>query len=143
MFNLGIKALVRDKLGRVLILGVSPKEKQGVIGWDGKQGYDIPGGRVKVDEKYTEALIREVREETGLAVTEYKLLTTTVWDKRLMNKIVGNVGLVLMIFEVKVEGNEVVIGEENNSYEWLIPQEAAKKLKNNYPDDFCKLVEEL
>lgn len=40
----------------------------------GDNRYDLPGGGVEMDESFDAALVREVREETGVDVTPGKLL---------------------------------------------------------------------
>ena len=42
-----------------------------------KQGYDLPGGGVDLGEMLEDAVIREVREESGVAVTDPKLIGGT------------------------------------------------------------------
>jgi ADP-ribose pyrophosphatase YjhB (NUDIX family) len=55
-----VGAIVKDERGRLLLIkrGHEP----------GKGLWSLPGGRVEPGEKDTEALVREMREETGLAV---------------------------------------------------------------------------
>lgn len=60
----GVGALVTDGAGRVLL-----------VHEDGR--WLLPGGEVEPDETLEEALVREVREETGLAVAVGELLAVT------------------------------------------------------------------
>ena len=50
--------------GKVLILRESPKDTERTN--VGK--YDVVGGRVKLGQRFDESLLREIHEETGLAV---------------------------------------------------------------------------
>ena len=47
------------------------------------QGYTFPGGHIEPGESIVQSAIREVKEETGLTLTKYKLrcLVTFVSDK--------------------------------------------------------------
>ena len=59
-------AVIKDDLGRLLLIkrGHEP----------GKGLWSIPGGRVESGESDEAALVREVREETGLAVAVGRLI---------------------------------------------------------------------
>lgn len=63
-----VGAVIKDQEGRLLLIrrGHEP----------GKGLWSVPGGRVEAGETDEEALIREVREETGLVVTAGRLLGT-------------------------------------------------------------------
>src|SRR5712691_10819704 len=61
-----VGAVIKDDAGRLLLIkrGHEP----------GKGLWSVPGGRVEAGETDQEALVREVREETGLVVTAGPLI---------------------------------------------------------------------
>lgn len=59
----GVSALIRDGTGRILL---QQRADNGLWG--------LPGGSVEVGESVTTAIVREVREETGLAVSVRRLI---------------------------------------------------------------------
>jgi len=61
-FGLSVRALIRDEQGKLLLIRRSPNSKFFAGLWE------VPGGKVEVGETFDQALIREVREETGLTV---------------------------------------------------------------------------
>ncbi len=60
-FGLSVRAVIFDAQGRVLLLKRSTRSKN----YPGK--WEFPGGKVDRGERFDDALVREVREETGLA----------------------------------------------------------------------------
>ena len=56
--------LIRDEVGRVLLQLRTKKD------WP---GWTLPGGHIEPGEDFREAVIREVREETGLTILNPKL----------------------------------------------------------------------
>ncbi|MBN1093772.1 NUDIX domain-containing protein [Blastococcus sp. TML/M2B] len=55
-----VGAVVLDEAGRLLLIRRGHAPSEGM--------WSVPGGRVEPGESLTEAVVREVREETGLAV---------------------------------------------------------------------------
>lgn len=78
--------------------------------------WDIPGGRLEQDENAQAGLIREVREETGLAIDKIRPLT--VWDYTHRDtKVIG------LSFLARAEDGEVVLSEEHTAFTWAAPEE--------------------
>jgi len=65
-FNVGVTGIVRADDGRVLLLlhRLWPEDSQ----------WGFPGGFAKHGEQFSETVVREVREETGLTVTVGRLI---------------------------------------------------------------------
>ncbi len=62
--QVGVKVLLINQLGSILILRRVKPLSNGKIVWD------IPGGRIYPEETTNVALVREVHEETGLVLSE-------------------------------------------------------------------------
>ncbi len=85
----------------------------GVIIKDGKvllskqwDGYDFPGGAIELGETIHEALIREIKEETGLEVTVEKslLVTDSFFKLPISNKYVQSI---LLYYLCHVVGGKI------------------------------------
>ena len=63
-----VAAFVLNSKGQLLTLRRSKAPAKGTL--------DLPGGFADIGETIDEALIREVKEETGLTVTEFEFFTT-------------------------------------------------------------------
>ena len=80
---------------------------------DGKWG--LVGGAIAADETVVEALVREVREETGLATREVELFGVFSDPSRIVGYADGNVYRVLAIaFRVEVEDGIAEVSEESH-----------------------------
>jgi len=133
-FHVGVKALIET--GDKLLL-------MKTIEWSGKSPahWDIPGGRIQWGHTTEETLVREVEEETGI---------TKVSDIEFYTAVISNieiplpdekVGLVLMVYKVKVpQDSKVKLSEEHTEYEWVDKAEAAKRLSHKYPKEFTRLL---
>ena len=62
------KAVIIDKDGKVLMLKRSNYTKKYSGEWD------LPGGHVRVGENLNDGLVREVKEETGLDIENFKFI---------------------------------------------------------------------
>ncbi len=79
-FHLGIKAIIRNEEGKILLLKVNLKTLKG---YQGEPYWDIPGGRIHKDSTIEETLRREVQEETGITTIESFTPFTMVLSKNI------------------------------------------------------------
>jgi len=97
IFHLGIKVLVINPDGRILLLHVNLKE---LSGYKGSAYWDIPGGRIHRGDSINETLERELLEETGL---ELGKRPTTLIGAALSNIRIpvgdNDVGLILFVYK--------------------------------------------
>lgn len=136
-FHLGIKALVCDTAGHVLLLKVNTAKLK-----DTREAYwDLPGGRLEKGQTIEETLHREVQEELGITeVYIAKQIGMVLSNIRIP---VGeeNVGLILGVYSCDIpEGSTIVLSDEHVAYDWFSPAEAAKLLLVKYPKDLCDQV---
>ena len=107
------KALIFNKDGEILILKRASHMKWNPNLWD------LPGGHLKEDEETIEALKREVKEETGLAI-----------------KNIGEIGkennVTIFKSDASDENKEIKLDDENEDHKWTKPEDL--------PDDFVPFL---
>jgi nucleoside triphosphatase len=84
--------------------------------------YCIPGGHIELGERIEEAVIREVKEETGLDVydLEYICLQEFIYDESFYEKR----HFIFFDYACKTDSSEVTLNEEAESYVWVSLEEA-------------------
>lgn len=106
-------AVIFDRRGRVLLQQRS----------DGGQ-WGLPGGSVEIGESVAHAVVREVKEETGLRVAVRRL--TGVYSDRSLQVVRypdGNVWhYVTVCFECVVRGGRLTTSEETLALDWFSPR---------------------
>jgi 8-oxo-dGTP diphosphatase len=112
-FFLSVKALVRDNSGRFLVLQRSAASKNHPGQWD------FPGGKIDPGESFDVALVREVKEETGLAVTLDRVLGAG--QSEMTDRTIA-----YLFMEAHAENLEVRISDEHDSFSWLPADQLAE-----------------
>jgi 8-oxo-dGTP diphosphatase len=125
-FHLAVRAVLRDDQGRCLLLRRSNVCKAFVGTWE------WPGGKADPGETFDVAVLREVREETGLEI-----------------ELVGVAGafhiemsqqhLAVLCLEAKQTGGELRLSEEHDQSAWTPP---AEMLQWNLTDGFRQFAQE-
>lgn len=107
-------AIFRD--GRVLIVRRAQPPAHGL--------YTLPGGGVELGETLEQAVIREVREETGLVIEP---LALAGYRQFIARDDAGKIErhFVILPFAARWLAGEVVLNEELAEAHWLLPSELA------------------
>lgn len=105
------------------ILIFNPKEELLLLrshkwpGW-----YVVPGGHVELGERIEQTVIREAKEETGLAVLDLRFLC---WQEFVYDQSFWKQRHFLFFdYACRVESTEVHLNEEAEEYMWIDPEKA-------------------
>ena len=113
--QIGVKVLIKNSKGLYLFL----QRKNDSANLD--KMWDIPGGRIEIDENLQDALVREVREETGLTLLgSTKLIAAQ--DIFVQSK---DLHVVRLTYTMNSEMKEIILSKEHQAYQWLSLHEAA------------------
>lgn len=97
--------------------------------------WDLPGGRVEAGERIHEALVRELREETGLLVVGMpRFLFVQEGERRCGGRRVHTWRS--FFFAVDVAAGEPVAGHEVREVRWCARRELGERLRAPYHDSF-------
>lgn len=135
-FHLGVKALIRNKEGHVLI--IERPRRSGQTYWD------IPGGRLQRGETALEGLRRELEEEIGL-----KTVDTATWlCTEVTNIRIGSpdndVGLILSVYTMDAPFDFIPeLGDGHINFLWVTNSQAIDYLKIDYPPKIICCLREI
>lgn len=85
--------------------------------------FDLPGGRISVEEKETplhEILHREIREELGPTL-KYQLGSSAFQYRRYFPAL--NLSVFLNVYEAVFISGDILLSPEHRSYQWINPLE--------------------
>lgn len=111
--NLAAHAVIADRRGRFLLLRRPETSEYNAGRWE------FPGGRIDQGEGTRDALVREVREETGLDVQPGRLLGAGDQERR-----EGRV--VHLVLAAVAPDREILISDEHDAYRWVTPKGLAE-----------------
>ncbi len=107
-----VGALIHDGEGKVLMIRTHK--------WGHRWG--IPGGKIERGETSVDALRREIREETGLAVDELRFVM--VQDCIDSPEFLRPEHFLLLNYVARARSTGVALNEEAEDFLWLVPDEA-------------------
>jgi len=110
-FLISLKAIITLN-GATLILRIADTSDQ----------WELPGGLLEMDEPLTDGLIREVLEETGLAVSVGKIVAA--WDAQVdpftfRDSRMLNVRVILIAYLCTTSEETVKISDEHDAFRWV------------------------
>ena len=92
--------------------------------------WEIPGGKVKKNEFFDDALKREYLEETGLEI-EIDSLYNAIQKNYTACKTGESIKSIQLIMKVSAKTDNVVISDEHDMYGWFTKEEIMKMIENN------------
>lgn len=104
-YGLTVRGIIKNENGEILILKRHPKSKPDPEMWE------LPGGKVEKGEFFTDALVREIKEETNLN-SEVGGFAEAIQNDYMHKRTVQ-----LMMYLTNIEG-EVKISEEHIDWMW-------------------------
>lgn len=107
-FALSVKVVIRNQAGDCLLLKRSLLSK----GNPGK--WDFPGGKADLGEKFDEALLREVGEETGLTIAITRVAGAAEFELPARK-------VAYIIMEAQLTSGQVRLSSEHDDFIWVAP----------------------
>ena len=113
----------------------------------GIKALELPGGRIEAYESWLDALTREVREETGLAVVTIRGAETRIEANRsdarieclqpfaIFQTLKGPIDAMGVYFRCTADGTLLKAGDNTENIRWVSVKELAKWVQDN-PDQF-------
>ena len=141
IFHLGVKALIRNNKGEILLLENNSEISKSTI----SEHWDLPEGRLEKGDSLEKALRREVKEEIGIRKIKIgNLLDASVSKIRIVSG-KNSFGLILFTYTCYiVDKSEVKLtDDEHVSFKWFKPSEAGKLLSVKFSDSLAEKVASL
>ncbi len=104
-FGLSVKAVIEDDAGRILML----RRSESSTVWPGL--WDLPGGKPDLGEPFDAALVREVKEETGLDVNLTGFAAACEYE-------LPKIRVVFIAMRARVTGGEFVLESSQAEAGW-------------------------
>jgi 8-oxo-dGTP diphosphatase len=140
---------IRDAVKGMVLVSVAAviekEEHKILLIWEGDTPYHecwvVPGGYVRPDETVKQAVVREVREETGLEILPTKLVG--IYDDFIADEKNVSMHNLIIGYVAKIVGGELTVTPEATEYAWIGIEEILKSARvpqifKRILDDFSK-----
>jgi len=134
-FLVSLKAMI-TYAGKLLILRVADSHGQGL--------WELPGGLLEMDEALTDGLIREVREETGLAVSVGNLVVA--WDNRFgaftfRDGRTLNARFIFLAYLCTATAELITLSHEHDDFQWISPETLTQPNQINFAANTGEVIQ--
>lgn len=104
-----VKAIIQHTDGMILALQKDSNHDSFMAG-----KWELPGGKMKQDESYTDTLHREIKTETGITVKDdEKIVTMSVDTPK---------ALTCILTYHSIEDKDITCSSEHQDYRWVEPE---------------------
>ncbi|MBI1974022.1 NUDIX domain-containing protein [Candidatus Micrarchaeota archaeon] len=122
LFNAGVKALIEDDRGRILIGRKNPAEEHPIAG-----EWHLIGGFIDAGEQVAECIEREVMEETGYAVRVGKAFHMAVFKRPKNQPAHFDKEPILFVFCLcRLAGGSPLPADDVSELRWVSPRNAMR-----------------
>lgn len=125
-FALSVRIVLFDQQGHILVLKRSARSRTNPGKWE------LPGGKIDSNESFDEALLREVREETGFEVIIHTAAGTAMQET-------DEWRIVHLIMIGSIISGGLSISAEHEEFRWASPPEIAGLEKADYFEDYFRM----
>lgn len=100
-----------------------------LILYHGRGYWNFPKGKIETEEKSWEAAAREVREETGLKISDLRFKKNfKAYEKFIFQRQKEKVFKIVIFYLAESKKHEIKISKEHEGYGWFTHKEAMKVL---------------
>lgn len=133
-FHIGIKALITNGNGEILLLKSGPAEQKHT----NVEFWDLPGGRIKAGASIEDTLKREIEEELGVSGQHVEV--GEVFDASISKfkaSKTKDLGLMLIVYHCRLNGaQEFRLSDEHSEWKWFPTGEAKGLLGVKFAQGF-------
>jgi 8-oxo-dGTP pyrophosphatase MutT (NUDIX family) len=109
------------------------------------KGFEFPKGGIEKNERYIDAVKRELKEETGLIplkIKSHNFKGKYLYKKKFLDR-TGFAGQTFVLFSVQTKNSKVFLDKrEHSNYHWLSYEQAQKKLAHQNQKKSLSIVDD-
>ena len=135
--------MAQERILNIVVAGVKYNQKWLLIRRERgsyQQKYALVGGKMDFDERIKEALLREIKEETGLSV-EWRGIKAII-NEKLKDKKTSITSKQFLIFLCLTEANTDIVKESaEGELRWFSKEDIINERDNVIPSDYLMITE--